>query len=102
MSAAQRAALLVRPADVTAETDLDVLVYLAKKAVRAAETKARSKAPRVYGPRLTDKAFASVTQRWAAAVEYPNRWREQLIGRAAADTNRPASSVEAAWGIETK
>ena len=50
-------------------------------------------------PTLPRGGFVKLTDRWAEAVADPDKWHYPLQYSAAAATNRPASSICAAWGI---
>lgn len=55
--------------------------------------------PRVKPPTLPRGGFVKLTDRWAEVVADPTKWHYPLQYTAAANTNRQASDIRAAWGI---
>ena len=55
--------------------------------------------PTTKPPTLPRGGFVKLTNRWAEAVADPTKWHYPLQYAAAANTNRQASEIRAAWGI---
>lgn len=62
-------------------------------------TPRKKSAPVRKPPTLSAGQFVKVRDRWAEAVADPTKWHYPLMYAAARNTNRPAHTIEAAWGI---